>query len=350
MVTSAAPHRVNLYSDTQTMPTAAMRRAIAEADVGDEQQRADPSVNALCERVADLLGFEAAMFLPTGKMCNAIAVRLHVRALGDALFLHDTSHILRFEAGGAATIAGAMTLPLAGDRGAFTAETLDDAVVAADNGHGPQPRLVALEQTTNVAGGCIWPLDQVRAVLDVAQRHGLRTHLDGARLFNASVATGIAAADWCRGIDTAWVDFTKGLGAPLGAALVGSSELIEEAWRYKHMLGGAMRQAGMMAAGALYALDHHVERLADDHANARRLADGFASIDGIRMASARVDTNIVIFTVDDASTFVATMAERGVLLSALGPMLVRAVTHLDVDSDGIDVAISAAREVCAAGA
>lgn len=342
----AAP-RVNLYSDTQTMPTAAMRRAIADAEVGDEQQRADPSVNALCERVAELLGYEAAMFLPSGKMCNAIAVCLHVRA-GEALFLQESSHILRFEAGGAAAIAGAMTLPLDGPRGTFTAETLEDAVVAADNGHGPEPRLVALEQTTNVAGGCIWPLEQVRAVLDVAQQHDLRTHLDGARLFNASVATGTAPAAWCQGIDTAWVDFTKGLGAPLGAALAGSSELIEAAWRYKHMLGGAMRQAGMMAAGALYALDHHVDRLADDHANAQRLAAGLADIDGITMASDRVDTNIVVFTVEDATAFVAAMAEHGVALSPLGPTLVRAVTHLDVDRGGIDAAIDAARDVCAA--
>jgi threonine aldolase len=341
----AAP-RVNLYSDTQTMPTAAMRRAIADAEVGDEQQRADPSVNALCERVAELLGYEAAMFLPSGKMCNAIAVCLHVRA-GEALFLQESSHILRFEAGGAAAIAGAMTLPLDGPRGTFTAETLEDAVVAADNGHGPEPRLVALEQTTNVAGGCIWPLEQVRAVLDVAQQHDLRTHLDGARLFNASVATGTAPAAWCQGIDTAWVDFTKGLGAPLGAALAGSSELIEAAWRYKHMLGGAMRQAGMMAAGALYALDHHVDRLADDHANAQRLAAGLADIDGITMASDRVDTNIVVFTVEDATAFVAAMAEHGVALSPLGPTLVRAVTHLDVDRGGIDAAIDAARDVCA---
>jgi threonine aldolase len=345
---SASPH-VNLYSDTQTLPTAGMRRAIAEAEVGDEQQRADPTVNALCERVADLLGYEAAMFLPSGKMCNAVAVCTHVRA-GDALFLHESSHILRFEAGGAAAIAGAMTLPLDGDRGAFTADTLDAAVISAANGHGPEPRLVALEQTTNVAGGCIWPLEQVRSVLEVAGRHDLRTHLDGARLFNASVATGIAPAEWCRGIDTAWVDFTKGLGAPLGAALAGSSALIEEAWRYKHMLGGAMRQAGMMAAGALYALDHHVDRLADDHANARRLADGFAGIDGIAMTSDRVDTNIVIFTVADAPTFVAQMGERGVLLSPLGPTTVRAVTHLDVDAAGIDAAIAAARAVCSIGA
>jgi threonine aldolase len=346
---TAAPV-VNLYSDTQTRPTAAMRRAIAEAEVGDEQQRADPTVNALCERVADLLGFEAAVFRPTGAMCNQIGVRLHIRPGGDAIFLHDTSHVLRYEAGGAAAISGGMTIPLDGERGTFSAPTLATAVDRAGDGHGPRPRLVALEQTTNVAGGCIWPLDQVRAVLDVAAQHGLRTHLDGARLLNASVATGVAPAEWCRGFDTAWIDFTKGLGAPLGAALAGSSELIEEAWRYKHMLGGAMRQAGMMAAGALHALDHHVDRLADDHANARRLAAGFAELPDITMASDEVETNIVVFDVDDAAGFVAAMADRGVLLSQLGSTLVRAVTHLDVDSDGIDTAIAAARQVRAARA
>ena len=341
---------VNLYSDTQTKPTAAMRRAIADAEVGDEQQRADPTVNALCERVADLLGFEAAVFLPSGAMCNQIGVRLHIRAGGDAVFLHDTSHILRYEAGGAAAISGAMTIALDGERGMFTPEVLAAAVARTSDGHGPRPRLAALEQTTNVAGGCVWPLGQLRAVLDVAHASDLRTHLDGARLLNASVASGVAPADWCRGFDTAWIDFTKGLGAPLGAALAGSSELIEEAWRFKHMLGGALRQAGMMAAGALYALDHHVDRLADDHANARRLAAGLADLPGITMASAEVETNIVVFTVDDAAGFVAAMAERGVLLSPLGSTLVRAVTHLDVDDAGIDAAIAAAREVCAARA
>ncbi|MEA3055075.1 MAG: threonine aldolase [Actinomycetota bacterium] len=342
---AAAP--VNLYSDTQTMPTPAMRRAIAEAEVGDEQQRADPSVNELCERVADLLGFEAAVFLPTGSMCNEIGVRLHIRPGGDAIFLHDGSHILRYEAGGAAAISGAVTIPLDGARGMYAAETLAAAVLRAGDRHGPRPRLATVEQTTNIAGGCVWPLEQVRAVVDVAKEGGLRTHLDGARLLNASVAAGVKPADWCRGFDTAWIDFTKGLGAPLGAALAGSSELIEEAWRYKHMLGGAMRQAGMMAAGALHALDHHVDRLADDHANAQRLVAGLGAIDGITLASDEFDTNIVIFDVADAPAFVARMAAQGVLLSHFGPTTVRAVTHLDVDAEGIDAAIAAAREVCA---
>jgi threonine aldolase len=334
---------VNLYSDTQTRPTPAMRRAMAEAEVGDEQRFADPTVNALCERVADLLGFEAAVFLPTGTMCNEIAFRLHIRPGGDEALLHRTAHPLRFEGGGPAAIAGAVLTPLEGDAGMFDAATLEAALSSPGDRYAPRSRLISVEQTTNIPGGRVWPLERVRAVTDVARGHSLRTHLDGARLMNAVVASGVAAAEWTRGFDTAWIDFTKGLGAPVGAALAGSRELIDEAWRYKQMIGGAMRQAGIIAAGALYALDHHVERLADDHANARTLAEGLAELPGVELDPATVETNIVVFGVPGAEAFCAGLAEQDVLMGPLDARTVRAVTHLDVDADGIQQALAAAR-------
>ena len=330
---------VNLFSDTQTQPTPAMRRAMANADVADEQRLEDPTVNALQERVAELLGKEAALFLPSGTMCNAIAFRLHVRPGGDEVILDRTSHPVQYEAGGPAALSGAMLRVLDGDGGVFTAAQVEEAVRPAGDRYGPRSRLVSIEQTTNIGGGRVWPLEAVRAVLDVAARHDLRTHLDGARLMNAVVASGTAAADFARDFDTAWIDFTKGLGAPVGAALAGSRELIGEAWRYKQMLGGAMRQAGIIAAAGLHALDHHVERLADDHANARRLAEGLADLPGVEIDTGRVDTNIVVFGVPDAYALCGALYERGVQVTPIGPRRLRAVTHLDVDSADIERAL-----------
>jgi threonine aldolase len=339
---------INLYSDTQTRPTPAMREAMAAAEVGDEQSFADPTVTALCERVAELLGFEAAVFLPSGTMCNAIAFRLHVRPGGDEVYLHRTSHPIVAEAGGPAALSGAMMHPLDGERGMFTAEALLAALRPAGDRYLPRSRLVSVEQTTNLAGGHVWPREQLDAVLGVAQDAGLRLHMDGARLMNAVVASGMAAAEWTRGFDTAWLDFSKGLGAPMGACLAGSRELIDEAWRYKQMLGGAMRQAGIVAAGALHALDHHVERLADDHALARELAQALEAVPGVTIDAAAVRTNIVVFAVPDAPALVAALREAGVRMGALGPRTVRAVTHLDVDRDGIERAAAAVRAALSA--
>src|SRR6185437_12871212 len=251
---------INLYSDTQTRPVQRMREAMAAAEVGDEQRGEDPTVTALCERVAGLLGKPAAVFLPSGTMCNAIGFRLHIRPGGDAVHLHPTSHPIVAEGGGPSALSGAVLAPVAGEGGMFTAGTLEAALFPAGDRYKPRSRLVSVEQTTNLAGGRVWPLEQMRAVLEVAARHGLRTHLDGARLMNAVVALGVAAADWARGFDTAWIDFTKGLGAPVGAVLAGSTESIGQAWRYKQMMGGSLRQAGIVAAGCLWALDHHVHR------------------------------------------------------------------------------------------
>ena len=339
---------VNLVSDTQTKPVEAMRAAMASAEVGDEQRREDPTVNALCERVADLLGKPAAVFLPSGTMCNAIGVRLHIRPGGDTLHLHPSSHPMMAEGGGPAALSGAVLAAVDGEGGMFTAEALEAALFQPGNRYVPRSRLVAVEQTTNLAGGRVWPHEQLCGVLDVAARHGLRTHLDGARLMNAVVASGMPAREWARGFDTAWVDFSKGLGAPIGAALAGSEELIEEAWRYKQMTGGAMRQAGIVAAGALWALDHHVDRLAEDHANARALADGLASLPGVMLDPATVETNIVVFRLPEASRFCARLeAEHGVRMGALGADVVRAVTHLDVDPAGVHRAVDAAAKVLA---
>jgi threonine aldolase len=335
---------VNLYSDTQTRPTPAMRRAMAEAEVGDEQKHADPTVNALCERVADLLGHEAAVFLPSGTMCNAISFRLHIRPGGDEVVLHRTAHPIIAEAGGPAAISGAVLCPVDGENGMFDADTLRARLRPAGDRYSPRSRLVSLEQTTNVTGGHVWPLAQMREVVAVAREAGMRAHLDGARLMNAVVATGVPAREWAGMFDTAWLDFTKGLGAPVGAVLVGSRELIDEAWRYKQMWGGSMRQAGIIAAAGLHALDHHVERLAEDHANARAFAEGIAGIDGIAIDPETVETNIVVFGHDDPEGLCGALERAGVEMSAIGPGQVRAVTHLDVDRAGIEQAITAVRE------
>jgi threonine aldolase len=335
---------VNLYSDTQTRPTPRMREAIAHAEVGDEQRRDDPTTVALEERVAALLGHEAAVFLPSGTMCNEIAIRLHIRPGGDEILLGHDTHPLRFEGGAPAALSGAVMTVVEGDVGMFTPEALDAAIRAhpAGDRYAPRPRLVCVEQPTNMGGGRVWPPARVEAVLDVARAHGLRTHLDGARLMNAVVASGVDAAAWASGFDSAWLDFTKGLGAPVGACLAGSAELIAEAWRWKQMLGGAMRQSGIVAAAGLYALEHHVERLADDHARARRLAEGLAALPGVDIDAATVETNIVIFRVADAPAFCAALEREGVGMLPVGPDRVRAVTHLDVDDAGIERALGAA--------
>jgi threonine aldolase len=331
---------INLYSDTQTRPDEAMRQAMANAEVGDEQRGLDPTVNALCKEVAELLGKEAAVFLPSGSMCNQIAVRLHIRPLGDEMYLHRLAHPVNAESGGAAAISGAMVMPLEGEGGKFTGDALRAHMRDPADRHEPRSRLVTVEQTTNLGGGRVWPLAQIEEVLDVAKEFDLRTHLDGARLLNATVASGESASAYAAGFETAWIDFSKGLGAPIGACLAGSDELIAEAWRYKQMLGGSMRQAGFVAAAARYGLQHNVERLADDHANAKFLAEGLAEIDGVEIDPTTVETNIVIFDVADANGLHDKLKAAGVETSLLEGR-VRMVTHLDVDRAGIETALAA---------
>jgi threonine aldolase len=330
---------INLYSDTQTRPSEGMRRAIATAEVGDEQRGEDPTTLRLQERVAELLGHEAGLFLPSGTMCNQIALRMHARPGGDELILDRTAHPIIAEGGGPAQNAGLMICALDGDGGIFGAEQLR-AALRPESRYMPRSRVVSVEQTTNMGGGRVWPLPAIHAVLEVAREHGLRAHLDGARLMNAVVASGASAAEHAGGFDTAWIDFTKGLGAPVGAVLCGSHALIDAAWRWKQQMGGAFRQSGIVAAGCLYALDHNVERLAEDHANAGVLAAGLAELG---CETVLPETNIVIFSAPNG--FVEAMGRRGVELSSTPDGRVRAVTHLDVDRAAVEEALREARNL-----
>ena len=344
---------INLYSDTQTLPTPAMREAMARAPVGDEQRMEDPSVNRLCEMVAELLGKEAAVFLPSGTMCNELAIRVHC-APGDEVIADRTAHIVHFEGGAPAALSGVMIAPLDGERGVFTGEQARAAVRDPANRYAPRSRLLAVEQTANLGGGTVWPLNALRAVVEVAREHGLATHMDGARLLNAAVASGVPARDLARGFDTAWIDLSKGLGCPVGAVLATSRDRLGDTWRWKQRLGGAMRQAGILAAAGIHALDHHVDRLAEDHALARRFAEGVAGIPGLGIALDSVESNIVYFDVEEgigrsAKEISASLAERGVSIGALGPQLLRAVTHLDVGAAEVDAALEALREVLGDG-
>jgi threonine aldolase len=338
--------RVDLFSDTVTRPTAAMRRAMAEAEVGDEQQREDPTVNLLQDTVAELLGKEAALFLPSGTMCNQVAFAVHCRA-GDEILLQELAHPLLYEVGGATALIGALLRPLSGTDGLFTAEQVRNAIRPPVY-YMPRTRAVSIEQTSNVAGGVCWPVEQIEAVCRVARESGLVAHMDGARLMNAVVASGISAQRFAARFDSVWIDLSKGLGAPVGAVLAGSRDFIEEAWRFKQRFGGAMRQAGIIAAAGVYALRYHVDRLAEDHERARTLAGALAALPGIGLDPARVETNIVVFDVSrtglTGEAFNArTLSSHGVRFSVLGPATVRAVTHLDIPPDGIDRAIEAAR-------
>ena len=336
------PVRINLLSDTQTRPTPAMREAMLRADVGDEQLGADPTVNRLCERVADLLGKEAAVFLPSGTMCNVVATLVHCRR-GDEILAHETAHIVTSEGGVHAALGGAQILPLRGDGGLFSLDTLR-AAMRTRSRYAPAQTLLSVEQTANIGGGTIWPPEVLTQLTIFAKANDLATHMDGARLMNACVATGVTARAMATGWDSVWIDFTKGLGAPLGAVIAGSRDFIDVVWRWKQRIGGAMRQAGIEAAACLYALDHHIERLADDHANARALARGLAQIEGVRVQQPQ--TNLVFFELDNPLTperLIATLRQHGILLTTLGGRL-RACTHLDVDAAMIEETIAVVRD------
>jgi threonine aldolase len=337
--------KVDFYSDTVTRPTPAMRRAMAEAEVGDEQQREDPTVNLLQDMVAELLGKEGALFLPSGTMCNQVAFAVYCRP-GDEILLQEQAHPLLFEVGGPAAMVGAVLRPLVGPRGLFTADQVRQAVRPPAY-YMPRTRAVSIEQTSNVIGGICWPIEQIEAVCSAAHDAGLVAHMDGARMMNAVVASRTPAHRFAAAFDSLWLDLSKGLGAPVGAVLAGSREFIEEAWRYKQRFGGAMRQAGIIAAAGVYALKHHVDRLAQDHERARQLAQELAGIPGIQLDPGAVETNIVVFDVHQAGLTgeefnARTMRSHGVRFSVLGPHTVRAVTHLDIPADGIDQAIAAA--------
>ena len=337
---------VDFSSDTQTRPTAGMREAIARAEVGDEQRREDPSVNRLQEMVAELTGKEAALFLPSGTMCNLIAHAIHCRP-GDEIIVESLTHPVHFEGGGPAVHSRASLRLLETETGVFTPGQVEAAIRSGD-AHFPHTRLVCVENTHNMHGGRVWPLEAIRAVADCGRRHGLTLHLDGARLLNAVVASGVTARDYCGPFDSCWIDLSKGLGCPVGAVLAGPRDFIEQAWRYKHLFGGAMRQAGIIAAAGVYALEHHVERLAEDHAKARALAEGLAEIDGVSIDVDAVETNIVIFDIAatgvDRGELLGRLLERGVRFSPLmWPNKLRGVAHLDIPDDGVERALAAMR-------
>lgn len=322
----------DFYSDTKTKPTRAMREAMLDAPVGDEQKSEDPTTSLLCDRVADLLGKEAAVFLPSGTMCNEIALRVHTSP-GDEVICERSCHIVNFEGGAPAALSGVMIHTLDGLNGIFEPEQVKQAIRPKSR-YMPPSRLLCVEQTANLGGGTVWPLETLTAVALTAKDAGLSTHMDGARLMNAVVRSGVAARDWAGEYDSCWIDFTKGLGAPVGAVLAGSHDFIEAAWRVKQQIGGAMRQSGVIAAMCLHALDNHVERLADDHALARSIVDRISAYPGIDTVLP-VETNIIIFdlapNVPDASALVDLLEKDGVLVGVFGPRRIRVVTHLDVD-------------------
>jgi threonine aldolase len=333
---------IDLRSDTLTQPTAAMRAAIAAAVVGDEQKREDPTVIELEERAAALLGQEVAVYLPTATMANQIALRL-LGQPGEELLAHEHSHILLYELGGPAVHSGLVTRGLPGEAGRLTPEQIRRAVRYDEDVHFPLTRVMSLENTHNASGGRIWTLEEIVAVTETARELDLRLHLDGARLLNAAVATGVPAAEYGRHFDTVTLCLSKGLGCPLGALLAGSEELMRTGRRYKFLFGGAMRQAGIVAAAGVHALDHHVDRLADDHARARRLAEALAAA-GLPVNLEQVETNFV--QVDLAplglspKEALARLWEHGVGLSMTPHATrLRAVTHLDVDDDDIERAV-----------
>jgi threonine aldolase len=338
---------IDLRSDTVTRPTPAMRAAMAQAEVGDDVYGEDPTVKALERRTAEMLGKEAALFVPSGTMANQVAVGVHTRP-GDELLCDPTAHVYVWEGGGIARLSGVTTRTAPGDDGLLTLEKLRDKI-RPDDGHYVHTRLVCLENTHNRGGGKVHPIVQVAEIAGWARAHGLAMHLDGARLMNAVVASGIAADEWGRYFDTVSICFSKGLGAPVGSCLAGTAEAMARAHRLRKVFGGGMRQAGVIAAAALYALDHHVERLADDHRNAQVLAKAVEATPGLRLESGPVETNLVWFEVDPASgsaqDVVARLRAEGVLVSALGPQVVRACTHLDVDREQVEYAAAKIRSL-----
>jgi threonine aldolase len=338
------PVRINLLSDTQTRPTPAMREAIARAEVGDEQIGDDPTVNVLCDRVADLLGKEAAVFMPSGTMCNVAATLAYCRP-GDEILAHETAHIIAREGGAHAALGGFQITALPGADGQFSPDTFRRAIHPRTRYQPPQT-VVSVEQTANIGGGTIWKKAALDEIAAIAKANGLATHMDGARLLNACVASGVSARDMAAGWDSAWIDFSKGLGAPVGAAIAGSRDFIDEVWRWKQRLGGSMRQAGICAAACVYALDHHIDRLADDHAHARALARGLAQIEGMEVQ--QPETNLVFFNPDGAGVsgddMVARLRQHGVLLAMMDGRI-RACTHLDVTASMIEETVGLVREI-----
>ncbi|MCO6438664.1 MAG: aminotransferase class I/II-fold pyridoxal phosphate-dependent enzyme [Phycisphaerae bacterium] len=332
---------IDLRSDTVTRPSAAMRRAMAEAEVGDDVFGDDPTVNRLQDMAASLLGKEAALYVPSGSMANQSAIRAQTQP-GDEIVAHQDSHIYHYEAGAPSGLSGCSLRLLNGDRGLFTADDVRAAVRPPDS-HYPRSALIVVENTHNRGGGSIWSIEEIARIRAVADENDLRMHLDGARLMNACVVRGVKPTEYTRYFDTVSTCFSKGLGAPVGSVIAGSSEVVRRIHRFRKMFGGGMRQAGIIAAGALYALQNNIERLAEDHANARRLAEALAEMRHLKCDLDAVETNIVYFNVDPdygtAKSVCESFKAAGVWLLPVAPQRVRAVTHLDVSSADIESAI-----------
>lgn len=339
---------VDLRSDTVTRPTAAMRRAMAEAEVGDDVYGEDPTVRALEERAAEMLGMAGAVFVPSGTMANQAAVKAQTRP-GDEAIVEADAHIFVYERAGMADLSGVQARTLPSESGAPPVEAVEAAIRDRDL-HFPVTRLLCLENTHNRKGGRVMPPAVYDALVAVAHRHDVRVHLDGARIWNAAVALGVPPGRLAQGADTVSACFSKGLGAPVGSVVAAREpSLLPRLREVRKVLGGGMRQAGILAAGALYALEHHVERLADDHARARRLAEAMASLPGVTIDPGHVESNIVVAQVaGGADAFLTALRAEGVLATRMGPAAVRLVTHLDVSDADIEQAIAAIARVARA--
>ena len=340
---------VDLRSDTVTRPSPEMRRAIAEAEVGDDVLGDDPTVIALQEKVAALMGKEAALFVPSGSMANQTAIRALTEP-GDEIIVHQDGHIYHYESGAFAGVSGCSLRLLPGEHGIFMPEQAAAAIRPTDS-HFPQTRLIVVENTHNRGGGTIWPIEHIQALRALADKHGLKMHLDGARLLNACAATGHKPAEYAQYFETVSTCFSKGLGAPVGSAVASDAATIRRVHRFRKMFGGGMRQAGILAAAAIYALDHNVERLADDHRNARHLAEALNEMPGLTVAIEAVQTNILYIDVapslGPAADFARRLDEAGVRMLATAPQRLRAVTHLDVSADDVERAIEVTRRLLA---
>ncbi len=338
---------IDLRSDTVTRPTPAMRKAISEAEVGDDVFGEDPTVNLLQERIAQMLGKEAALFVPSGTMANQLAIKTHTQP-GDEVIIETTSHPYNFEGGGGAVLSGVQFHCLKGVRGILDASQIEDAI-RPDDHHFPVTRLICLENTHNRGGGSIYPLNKMAEIYRLAHLKNLSVHLDGARLWNASVATGIALREYAQWADSVSVCLSKGLGTPIGSLVAGSKGFIDRAHRFRKMFGGGMRQVGIIAAAGLYALDHHLDRLKEDHQNAKRLAVGLKEVKGVSLDPKHVETNIVIFDVTETGKTALQVAEamrgRNILIHPFGKTQIRLVTHLDVTGEDIEVALKVFEEV-----
>lgn len=341
---------VDLRSDTVTRPSQAMRQAIASAEVGDDVLGDDPTVLRLQERIAEMFGKAAALFVPSGSMANQVAIRSATEP-GDEIIADETVHSYNYEGGGPAALCGCSMRLLNGARGIFTTAQVE-AGIRPVNSHFPRTRMVIAENTSNRGGGAVWPVRTIADIGALCRERGLHFHIDGARLMNACVALGVKPTEYARHSDSLSLCFSKGLGAPIGSIIIGSKEFIARCHRFRKQFGGGMRQSGLLAAAALYALDHNIERLHDDHANARHFADRIAGMPGIRLDPKTVESNIVIFEVEErvggAQAFVDKLHERGVWMFATGPNSIRAVTHLDVSRGQIDQAVGVFQELCGA--